>query len=247
MWKQEARDRVRGNAIRTAEPSFAQAWARLSERPGLMRLLAIIAFGTAGFGMADVLMEPFGGQVLQMSVAETTRLTVYLALGTLVGFTMASRWIGRGARPIDVAIYGAVIGLPAFGSIILSAHLLSAAVLIVATLGAGFGAGLFGHGTLTTTMRSAPREQIGLSLGAWGAVQTTSAGASIAVGGFLRDRLQSGSAGVHSSEAYVPVFLLEIGLLVLALLLAFPIFGQAAGPKDPRKDTQDRFAKGNAS
>jgi hypothetical protein len=78
-------------------------------------------------------------------------------------------------------------------------------------------------------------------------VQTTSAGASIAVGGFLRDRLQSGSAGVHSSEAYVPVFLLEIGLLVLALLLAFPIFGQAAGPKDPRKDTQDRFAKGNAS
>ena len=247
MWKQEARDRVRGNAPRGPDPSFGQAWARLSERPGMMRLLAIIAFGTAGFGMADVLMEPFGGQVLQMSVAETTRLTVYLALGTLVGFTMASRWIGRGARPIDVAIYGAVIGLPAFGLIILSAHLLSAAVLIVATLGAGFGAGLFGHGTLTTTMRSAPREQIGLSLGAWGAVQTTSAGASIAVGGFLRDRLQSGSAGVHSSEAYLPVFLLEIGLLVLALLLAFPIFGQAAGPKDPRKDTQDRFAKGNAS
>jgi BCD family chlorophyll transporter-like MFS transporter len=204
MWKQEARDRVRGNAPRGPEPSFAQAWAKLTARPGLVRLLAIIAFGTAGFGMADVLIEPFGGQVLQMSVAETTRLTVYLALGTLVGFTMASRWIGRGrARPIDVAIYGALIGAPAFGLIILSAHLLSVPVLIVAILAAGFGAGLFGHGTLTTTMRCAPRDHIGLSLGAWGAVQTTSAGVSIVVGGFLRDRLQSGGAGVHSGGAYM--------------------------------------------
>ena len=119
-------------------------------------------------------------------------------------------------------------------------------MLIAATLAAGFGAGLFGHGTLTTTMRTAPRDQIGLSLGAWGAVQTTSAGASIAVGGFLRDRLQSGSAGAHSSSAYIPVFCLEIGLLVLALLLAFPIFGRAGRPNDAQKTAQDGFAKSNA-
>jgi len=95
MWKQEARDRQRGNAPRGAEPGFAEAWARLSVRPGMMRLLVIIALGTAGFGMADVLMEPFGGQVLAMSVAETTRLTVFLALGSLAGFSLASAWIGR--------------------------------------------------------------------------------------------------------------------------------------------------------
>jgi BCD family chlorophyll transporter-like MFS transporter len=226
---------------RAGQSQASQAWAKLSARPGLVRLLAIIAFGTAGFGMADVLIEPFGGQVLQMSVAETTRLTVYLALGTLVGFTMASRWIGRGrARPLDVAIYGALIGAPAFGLIILSAHLLSVPVLIVAILAAGFRAGLFGHGTLTTTMRSAPRDHIGLSLGAWGAMQTTSAGASIAVGGFLRDRLQSGGAGVHSGGAYVPVFFLEIGLLVMALLLAFPMFGRTLSPQDPHRAASPR-------
>ena len=64
---------------------------------------------------------------------------------------------------------------------------------------------------------------------------------------FLRDTLQSGSAGVHSPGAYIPVFCLEIGLLVLALLLAFPIFGRAGRPYDARKTAQDRFAKGNAS
>jgi MFS transporter, BCD family, chlorophyll transporter len=66
----------------------------------MLRLLVVIALGTAGFGMADVLLEPFGGQVLGMTVAQTTRLTVVLALGSLVGFGLASRWLGRGGQPM---------------------------------------------------------------------------------------------------------------------------------------------------
>ncbi len=248
MWKQEARDRVRGNAPRGPEPSFAEAWARLSERPGMIRLLVIIAFGTAGFGMADVLMEPFGGQVLQMSGAETTRLTVYLAMGSLVGFGLASRWLGRGgARPMNVAIYGAAVLVPAFGLVIWSAGILSVPVLITATVAAGFGAGLFGHGTLTATMRSAPRGQIGLSLGAWGAVQTTAAGLAIALGGMMRDAVMvNTAAGASPSQAYVLVFMLEIGPLVLALLLAFPLWGRPPATAEPERP-QDRFADGSAS
>ena len=229
MWKQEARDRVRGNAPRGPEPRFAEAWARLQARPGMIRLLVIIAFGTAGFGMADVLLEPFGGQVLAMTVAETTRLTVYLALGSLVGFTLASRWIGQGGRPMDVAIYGALVGVPAFAALVISSQTLSVALLIGATLAAGFGAGLFGHGTLTATMRSAPRDQIGLSLGAWGAVQTTAAGLAIAVGGLMRDAALAQSDS--PAGAYLPVFMLEAGLLVLALLLALPLWRKA--PEQP--------------
>lgn len=238
MWKQEARDRVRGNTPRGPEPSFAQAWARLSQRPGMIRLLTIIALGTAGFGMADVLLEPFGGQVLQMSVAETTRLTVYLAFGSLVGFGLASRWLGGGARPMDVAIYGAMIGVPAFVCIVVSAQMLSVPVLVAGTLAAGFGAGLFGHGTLTATMRSAPRDQIGLSLGAWGAVQTTSAGVAIAVGGVIRDAmLAKGAAISGTARPYIPVFMLEVGLLVLALLIALPLWRKTPRPVDKVDDT----------
>ena len=95
MWKQEARNRERAQSPQPVM-TFGQAWARLAARRGMLRLLVVIALGTAGFGMADVLLEPFGGQVLQMSVAETTRLTVVLALGSLLGFGLASRWLGRG-------------------------------------------------------------------------------------------------------------------------------------------------------
>ena len=223
MWKQEARNRTRANAP-PPESGFLQAWSRLAARTGMIRLLTVIGLGTAGFGMADVLLEPFGGQVLAMTVAQTTRLTVVLAFGSLIGFGLASRWLGRGGRPMDVVCLGAAIGMPAFGLVLASALLLSAPVLIGATLMAGFGAGLFGHGTLTATMRSAPREQIGLSLGAWGAVQATAAGLAIAVGGVIRDVVRATpGTGATPASPYVPVFALEAGLLLLAVFVALPL------------------------
>jgi MFS transporter, BCD family, chlorophyll transporter len=221
IWKQEARDRARAAAPRADVP-FLQAWGRLSTRPGMIRLLAVIALGTAGFGMADVLLEPYGGQVLAMTVAETTRLTVMLAGGSLIGFALASWWLQRGATPIGMAVSGAAIGAPAFGLVILSAEVASTPLLFAATLLAGFGAGLFGHGTLTASMRAAPREQIGLALGAWGAVQTTAAGLAIAFGGVIRDVVMAG-AGRPTASAYLPVFALEAALLILAVLVAVPL------------------------
>jgi BCD family chlorophyll transporter-like MFS transporter len=231
MWKQEARNRARAQAPQPAV-RFGDAWARLAARPGMLRLLAVIALGTAGFGMADVLLEPFGGQVLQMSVAETTRLTVVLAFGSLMGFGLASRWLGRGGWPMRVAAAGALIGVPAFMAVLLSALSMSVPLLIGATLAAGFGAGLFGHGTLTATMRSAPRDQIGLSLGAWGAVQTTAAGVAIAAGGVIRDAMLLAPGQIASGAGpYIPVFALEAGLLALALSVAWPMLhpGKAQG------------------
>ena len=223
LWKQEARNRTRAQAPQPVV-TFRQAWAKLSARPGMLRLLVVIALGTAGFGMADVLLEPFGGQVLQMSVAQTTRLTVVLAFGSLLGFGLASRWLARGGLPMGLAASGALIGVPAFLLVLLSAVVLSAPLLLGATLMAGFGAGLFAHGTLTAAMRSAPRDQIGLSLGAWGAVQTTAAGAAIAIGGVIRDAmlLVPGEA-TASAGPYMPVFALEAGLLALALIAAWPL------------------------
>jgi MFS transporter, BCD family, chlorophyll transporter len=245
MWKQEARDRKRAMAPQGLQVSFAEAWGSLTERPGMFRLLTVVAFGTAGFGMADVLLEPFGGQVLQMSVAETTRLTIYLACGSLIGFALASRWLGRGASPPDMAIFGAIVGVPAFGLIVWSSTVLSVPLLIAGTLLAGFGAGLFGHATLTATMRSAPRDQIGLSLGAWGAVQATSAGLAIAVGGVMRDTIvATGAVGASATTSYTSVFVLEAGLLALAILLALPMRDAKPSTADGNKPDRTPYAKG---
>lgn len=247
MWKQEARDRQRAMMAQGPQVTFAEAWARLTERKGMIRLLAVIALGTAGFGMADVLLEPFGGQVLRMSIADTTRLTIFLACGSLVGFVLASRWLGAGARPVDMAVLGATVGLPAFGLIVWSSTTLSVPVLMAGTLLAGFGAGLFGHGTLTATMRAAPRDQIGLSLGAWGAVQATAAGLAIAIGGAVRDTIvATGSTGASAAVPYTSVFVIEAGLLALALLLVLPLRGKESDRPIAVGPIQTTFADSNA-
>ena len=96
-------------------------------------------------------------------------------------------------------------------------------------------------------MRSAPRDQIGLSLGARGAVQATAAGVGFAMGGIMRDVILTRTAvGGSPADAYTPVFMLEVGLLVLALLLVFPLFGRKVAPPDEPQTAQDGFTKGNA-
>ncbi|MFX7785092.1 PucC family protein, partial [Acinetobacter baumannii] len=63
------------------------------------------------------------------------------------------------------------------------------------TLMIGFGAGLFGHGTLTATMNAAPADQAGLALGAGGAVQASGAGVAVALGGIIHDLLAHANDG----------------------------------------------------
>jgi BCD family chlorophyll transporter-like MFS transporter len=224
LWKQEGRRRDR--AVRDpATPSFGQAWRDFAQTDGALRLLVVIGLGTAGFGMADLVLEPYGGQVLGMTVSQTTRLTAVLAAGGLVGFALAWRVIGRGADPLRIAGYGALAGLPAFAAILLSAQVQSTALFVLASLLVGFGGGLFSHGTLTGTKRRAPRSQIGLALGAWGAVQATSAGVAVMLGGVIRDAMMGLAGGAEQAPAlaYLPVFALEMVLLALALAITLPL------------------------
>ncbi len=224
LWKQEPRDRARAMMIEDAsKPRFAEAWKGFAGGAGATRLLAVIALGTAGFGMADVLLEPYGGQALGLSVADTTKLTALFAFGTLIGFGLASRTLGRGGRPLALAAFGAMAGAPAFGAIILSAFTASAALFAAGTVLAGFGAGLFGHGTLTATLRAAPKSQIGLAIGAWGAAQATAAGLAVAAGGAARDLILAGAGDGWSAAPYLPVFGFEIVLLAAAAILVRPL------------------------
>ncbi|ARE39638.1 PucC protein [Rhodovulum sp. P5] len=228
IWKMEARDRDRAYKQRTnpePDPTFAEAWGLFMRGANPKRLLWVIGLGTMGFGLAEVLLEPYGGQVLGMTVSATTRLTATLAGGSLVGFAWASRVLSRGADPMVMAGWGAAVGLPAFALITFSATLQSPAIFVLGTLFAGFGAGLFGHGTLTATMRAAPKEQVGLALGAWGAVQATSAGIAIALGGVARDVILASplSTLFGAATPYFFVYGAEFLLLGITLVAVYPL------------------------
>jgi BCD family chlorophyll transporter-like MFS transporter len=251
LWKQEPRDPAR-TSRRVPQPSFSESWAALREggqRGGRhggqwnRRLLAV-GLGSAAFAMQDVLLEPYGGQVLGMAVGSTTLLTALFAAGGIAGFGLAARALRAGQDEHRVAAHGALIGAFAFAAVILAAPLASVALFSAATVLIGLGSGLFVAGTLTACIRFAPKGQTGLALGAWGAVQATAAGGAIAAGSVLRDVVaaaaSSGALGTALdgvATGYGAVYLIEIILLFMTLAIIGPLVRHAgATPPAPMLD-----------
>ena len=245
VWKQEARRPRRGAVGPAPEPSFAKAWANFCAGGKTRRRLTILGLGTMAFGMADILLEPFGGHVLDLSVGATTRLTALFAGGGLLGFGLASKLIGDGADPYRSAQIGALIGLPAFACVILAAPLQAPPLFAAGNFLIGFGGALFAHGTLTASMHSAPPEQVGLALGAWGAVQATAAGLGVALSGALRDlvnALTTDSAAAASANGYLTVYALEIALLLVTAVVIAPLIKPRVSPPSPPDGGQQASA-----
>jgi BCD family chlorophyll transporter-like MFS transporter len=240
LWKQESRNPLRG-ATPPAQPSFSQSWNSFIQGARASRRLTAIGTGTMAFCMGDVLLEPYGGQILHMSVGQTTELTATLAGGGLLGFAFASAVLSRGADPFRMATLGAWIGIPAFAAVCLAAPSASLWMFSLGVLGIGIGGGIFGHGTLTATMNSAPKDQVGLALGAWGAVQATAAGLSVAIGGALRDGASAlamqgslGASMVTPATGYAFVYSLEIVLLAVTLFVMSALVGPRGAIQLPR-------------
>ncbi|MEL7029939.1 MAG: BCD family MFS transporter, partial [Pseudomonadota bacterium] len=200
LWKQEPRDRARAAAMRVAPAtSFSKSWRALIERPGLKRFLAAIALGAAAFSMQDVLLEPYGGEVLKLSVASTTMLTAIFTLGGIAAFALAARLLTAGWDPYRLAAYGVLAGLPGFSLILMAGAVEAALLFRIGAFVIGFGGGLFAVATLTAAAMMDEGGRVGLALGAWGAVQATAAGAAIAASGPIRDAVsalaQAGALG----------------------------------------------------
>ncbi len=229
LWKQESRNPALTSPERE-RPSFRSAWKQFRRGGRVTRLLVAVGLGTAAFSMQDILLEPYGGEILGLSIAATTGLTALLAAGMLAAFALASRLLGKGVDPARLAGFGAAAGLFAFAAVILSATFDSTLLFRLGTTAIGFGGGLFSVGTLTAAMALADRSDSGLALGAWGAVNATAAGIAIALGGAIRDTVSGlaaegalGPALTGPVSGYSTVYHIEILLLFATLAAIGPL------------------------
>ncbi len=230
-WKQEARDPGRRHRLDAQPPPpFATLWRRFIERPQSRRFLWTVGLGTAAFNMQEIVLEPYGGEVLRLSVSQTSALTALLAAGSLVAFAWSAHLLSRGHDALRTAALGMLIGLPGFSLVLFAAPADSALMFRAGTVLIGFGAGLFAVSTLAAAMTLESAEHAGFALGAWGAVQATAAGVSVGLGGTLRDAAAAlaadGSLGAvlkHPATGYGTVYAMELLLLFLALIALGPL------------------------
>jgi BCD family chlorophyll transporter-like MFS transporter len=219
LWKQEPRRALTGFVESTA--SFRESMADLMGEPQARRRLLAVALGTIAFSLQDVLLEPYGGQVLGLPVAATTALTALLAVGGLCGFA-GGGWL--------LAAVGVLVGLFAFSFVIFAAPMGAPGLFAIGTTLIGGGAALFLVGTLSSAVDASGKIRVGLKLGSWGAVQAFAAGTAIAAGGLMHDTVAhlalSGALGasvVDSATGYEAVYGLEMVLLFATLVVLGPL------------------------
>ena len=231
LWKQEPRNPQRAaDRKKVITPSFKEVWVAFINKPHARRFLWTLGLGTMAFNMQDIILEPYGGEILHLSVGATSALTAMLAGGGLIGFLLAGRQLARGMDPLLIAAFGVMFGLPSFSAIIFSAPLEAGWLFRVGAMGIGFGGGLFAVGTLFAAMRMEGGGFVGLALGAWGAVQSVAAGFSMFLGGALRDLVTQwastgwmGTAFAVPSTGYSVVYHVEMLLLFITLVAIGPL------------------------
>ncbi len=240
LWKQEQR-RPSQSLGAEDDSDFWRTWCQFIELPRARRTLVAVALGTAAFAMQDILLEPYGGEVLHLSVGKTTSLTGWLAGGTLLGFIIAAQQLSQGFNTYRLASCGVLVGLLAFPCVILSATIGSPLLFQGGAALIGLGSGLFSVSTLTAAMAIADTASAGVALGAWGAVQATAAGLAIAASGAIKDivaRLGTdgtlGPAFMDPVASYNTVYHIEIILLFATLAAVGPLAGRFPLKQDTR-------------
>lgn len=232
LWKQEKVTPMSKAERAAPRPLFSDAWNDLTRKTEAKRLLTVVFLGTLAFNMQDVLLEPYGGEILGLSVSATTLLTAMWAVGALIGFGLAARWLKSAINPHRMAARGLLMGLIAFSAVIFAAPMNSAVLFFAGAFGIGLGGGLFAVSTLTSAMALDTEGAAGkgLALGAWGAAQATAAGVSIFLGGALRDVINAAALNGNLGEAlqsattgYSVVYHIEIGLLFATLIALGPL------------------------
>ncbi|MFM9852909.1 MAG: BCD family MFS transporter [Sphingomonadaceae bacterium] len=239
LWKQEARNTIL-TSPNTDHPTFTDTWRKFTAEPRTIRLLVAVGLGSAAFSMQDVLLEPYGGEVLGLSVGQTTGLTALWAAGALAGFGYAASQLSKAADPHRLAAIGVVAGVIAFSLVIFSAPLQSVLMMRAGVTLIGLGSGIFSVSLLICAMALAREGDAGLALGAWGAVQASANGLAALLGGAFRDIVgnlaTTGSLGGTlnaPATGYQFVYHLEIMLLFASLIALGPLARRIASDSTP--------------
>jgi MFS transporter, BCD family, chlorophyll transporter len=197
--------------------TLGQQVRALLGQPALRGLFAVLFVGTLALATHDVLLEPYGGQVLGMSVAATTQLTALWGIAMIAAIAAAGLMLWRGRSAAQLIIAGMVVGALGFLVITLAGAPGLVGVFRAGVALIGAGRGLFIVGSIALVMSLADKDHVGLFIGLWGVMQALAQGFGTVGGGLARDVAQAQTGSVLLG--YTAVYAASLALLGVALVL----------------------------
>lgn len=168
--------------------------------------------------MQDVILEPFGGEVLNLSVRATTMFNAYNMVGVIAGLLIGGAVIVPRIGKKRTAAAGNLIGVAAFALLALIALNGSPQPVAPAILLMGLGTGAFTVGGVSLMMDLTINGQAGLFVGAWTLAQALAKFGSSVLSGSIHDLVVG--IGGSTNVAYALIFGIEaVGLVLVTGLL----------------------------
>lgn len=235
----ETGEAVRPNDADRPAGSFREALAEIWDDATARRFTVFVFISMLAYSAQDLILEPFAGLAFGMTPGQSTRLAGVQHSGVLLGMILtgvlgARLGAGPSARGRTVIVAGCLGSALALAGLAAAARAGPGWPLGANVFALGFANGVFAVSAISAMMTlagSGRGAREGVRMGAWGAAQAIAFG----LGGLL------GATGVDvlrgltddAGSAFMPVFLVEAALFVVAAVLASRL-GDAGAPGERR-------------
>lgn len=225
---QEDKDPVAEIATKEArKTSFGESFKSVIWADPQARLFfAIVVMTFIGTLAQDVLLEPYGGLVLNMAVGETTGLTQFWGIGVLLSMVLCGVYLLKALGFMKVMRAGMLLSVVSFVGPILAGLTGNVGLLKGSVFVMGLGTGLAGAGMLSGTLAFTSKLRAGMLLGVWAVANMAGHAFGSLMGGMIVDGVRAATGSAFAS--YATVFVFEIVVLLAAYVLTYRLNLDAA-------------------
>ncbi len=142
---------------------------------------------TLSLFMQEAVLEPYGGEVFNMPIGDTTALNSFWGIGILLGYGTTGFLVIPRLGKMNTARIGCILVGLSFILIIFSGLSQNPSILKLAMILFGISAGITTIASINLMLDLTAPETAGTFVGAWGLAQAMSRGIAIAIGGWILD------------------------------------------------------------
>ena len=136
--------------------------------PQVRLFFILVIFTFVGTLAQDVLLEPYGALVLDMSVGDTTRLTAFWGVGVMISMLLSGIILLKVFGYMTVMRTGIIASMLVFLGVVITGALGNPGLFRILVLFMGLGTGLAGAGMLAGLINFTTPVRAGLLMGVWG-------------------------------------------------------------------------------
>lgn len=189
-----------------------------SRQTGLF--FAFLMILTISLFMQEAVLEPYGGEVFDMPISQTTQLNAFWGLGTLLGFSTTGFLVIPRLGKKNTTGFGCVFTAATFLLIIIAGFTQETILLKSAVFIFGWAAGLTTTGAISLMLDFTAAETAGTFIGAWGLSQALSRAMATIAGGAVLD------IGKGLFNTPVLAYSLVFGLQAVGMISAIALLNQ---------------------